>query len=213
MEFCECHTGLGRAPPLCEDEPMAETRESRGFMGSVRRWLGGRRAVLSQMPARPIEPASGAAPDRRIDVLLAEWQDIRTTLRHSDSGRLVRLAVFVAGSAATIGGYLAAAAAPGPRLDLARWALASLGLVVSLVFLCWEIGSIKHRRALLRRGLQIETAMQVLVPGIGRVKSLALLSELHPSQSDGAHAGAWAAGGLYGLILLGWVAALLFMAL
>ncbi len=213
VEVCECHTGLGRAPPLCEDEPMAETPESHGFMGSVRRWLGGRRAVVSQMPARPIEPASGAAPDRRVDVLLAEWQDIRATLRHSDGGRLAQLAVFIVGSAAMIGGYLAVAAAAGSRLDLARWALASLGVLVSLVFLCLEIGSIAHRRALLRRGLQIETAMQVLVPGIGRVKSLALLSEFHPSESDGARAGAWAAGALYGLILLGWVAALLFMAL
>ncbi len=193
---------------------MAETRKSRGFLGSVRRWLGDRRAPLSQMPARPIEPASSAAPvDRRIDVLLAEWQDIRATLRHTEVGRLVQLAVFVAGSAGIIGGYLAVAAAPDRRLDLARWALASLGLLVSVIFLCLQIGSIAHRRALLRRGLQIETAMQVLVPGIGRVNSLALLSELHAAASDGARAGSWAVGALYGVIAVAWVAALIFTAL
>ncbi len=183
-------------------------------MGSVRRWLGGRRAGVPQIAAQAVEAASAAAPaDRRIEVMLAEWQDIRASLRHSDGTRLAELAVFVAASAAIIAGYLSVASSPDPRLNLARWALASLGLLASLVFLGLQLGAIAHRGALTRRGRQIETAMQILLPGIGRVKSLALLSEFQPAEGEWARSGAWVAGALSIVMLLAWAAALVAMAL
>lgn len=193
---------------------MEEISRSRGLMGSVRRWLGGRSAAVSQIPAQPAEPAPAAAAiDRRVDVMLAEWRDVRASLRHADGTRLAQLALFIAGSAAIAGGYLAVAAAPDPRLDLARWALPALGLLVSLVFLALELGSIAYQRALARRGRQIETATQILLPGTGRVRPLALLCDLHIGEGEWARAAVWVAGALYGLALLAWIAALLATAL
>lgn len=140
--------------------------------------------------------------------MLVEWQDIRAGLRRSDAARLAQLAMFIVGSGAIVAGYLAVAASPRASLDLARWTLPALGLAVSLVFLCLELGSIAHRRALAERGRQIEAAMQILLPGIGRVKSLALLGEFEAGESEWAQAGAWAAGALYALLLAAWAAAL-----
>jgi hypothetical protein len=192
---------------------MAERARSGGLMSSVRRWLGTRRAAVARLPA-PAEPNSAPAgqSDPRLSIMLAEWQDVRESLRCCSRERLAQLAIFLIVSAAIAGGYLPIAAASGPRWGPARWALPAVGVLVSLTFLALEIGSLAYRREWARRGRQIETALQVLVPGVGHVSPLALLSQFDPDTSVSVRIATGAAGALYGLMLLAWGAALTTMA-
>jgi hypothetical protein len=197
---------------MCEDGRVAERARSGGFIGSVRRWLGGPRpAPLSAPVAAEREPAGERDP--RVQILLAEWQDIRASLRSCDRQRLAQLALFLILSVVLALGYLPIAVASEPRWAPARWALPGLGALLGVVFLALEVGSLAYRREWSRRGRQIETALQVLVPGIGHVRSLALLSEFDPQPSVPVRIATGAVGLTYGAVLLAWIAALLVAAL
>ncbi len=141
--------------------------------------------------------------------MLAEWQDVRESLRCCDRQRLAQLTVFVIVSTVMVVAYLAVAAAPEPRWGLARWALPAFGALVSLVFLALEAGSLAYRREWARRGRQIETALQVLLPGLGHVSPLALLSQFDPDTSAPVRLATGAVGALCALMVLAWAAALL----
>ncbi len=145
--------------------------------------------------------------------MLAEWQDVRASLRACEHQRLAQLALFLLISVLLAGGYLPIATAAEPRWVPARWALPALGALLALVFLGLEIGSLAYRSEWARRGRQIETALQVLVPGIGPVSPLALLSEFDPQSKASVRLATAAVWLLYALGLLGWVVALLAMAL
>jgi hypothetical protein len=191
---------------------MAERARSGGFLGSMRRWLGARRAVARvPAPADP-NPAPSRESDPRVEIMLAEWQDVRESLRSLDAQRFAQFAVFIIVSGVILYGYLPIASGAEPRFRLARWALPALGVVVSLVFLALEAGLLAYRREWVRRGRQIETALQVLVPGLGHVSALALLSEFDPDTSVSVRAATGATGALCALMVLAWAAALLAMA-
>lgn len=186
---------------------MAEVSRSRGLIKSVRRLFAGRHEGIEGLSA-PAEmtASSEASPDPRIAVLLAEWQDIRQTGRRLGAERLVRLAELIVASAVIAGPYLAVAMAPAPRLALARWALPALGLLVALGFLTLEAGALALARVVERRGRQVEAALQVLLAGRGRIRPLGLETE---GLSEAAEVGAWAVLVMYGLLALGWLAALI----
>ncbi|MGH8228880.1 MAG: hypothetical protein ACRET2_03785 [Steroidobacteraceae bacterium] len=178
-------------------------------MASMRGWLRGRRATVARVPAPQVAPrADEPAPtDRRLEVWLAEWQDVRASLRHASSERLGRLALFCIASGALAAGYLATLSQARP-LDIVGWALPGLGVAVCLVFVALEAGAGAYRRACLERGRQIELAVQILLPGLGRVKSLALLADFHPDDGGQMLCGSGAPVALYGVVGLAWIAAL-----
>ena len=185
---------------------MTDVPRSRGFIGSVRRWLGGRPAAAPGIPG-PVAPAAerASAPDARIAVLLAEWQDVRATGRHMRTERLARLAAFLAVGAVIGGPYLRIAGRPGGRLQFACWALPVLGLLVALEFLALEIGAVATARVVHRRGRRVEAALQGLLPGSGRIPPIALETDGHePGWQDGG----WAAAALQGAVAVAWLAAL-----
>jgi len=185
---------------------MAEASRSRGFIGSVRRLFAGRHEDVSSLSApAEVTATPDVSPDPRIAVLLAEWQDIRQTGRHFGGERLVRLAEFMVAYAAIAGPYLAVAAHPAGRLGLVRWALPALGLLVGLEFLALEVGALTVARITGRRGRQVETALEALLAGSGRIRPPRLATE---GLWEAAEIGAWAAAALYGLLALGWLAAL-----
>ncbi len=179
----------------------------------MRRWLGTRRAGVASVPA-PSESRSdpAAQTDWRVEIMLAEWHDIRESLRCCDRQRLAQLGIFLIVSAAGVAGYLPIATASEPRWTIARWALPMLGMLVSLAFLALEIGALVQRSAWARRGCQIETALQVLLPGIGHVSPLAMLSQFDPQTTVPVRIATGAVGALYGLMLLAWAAALITVA-
>ncbi len=187
---------------------MAERARSGGFLGSMRRWLGTRRdaarvPALSEARSPPLVQS-----DRRVELMLAEWQDIRESLRSCAHQRLAQLGMFLIVSTAIIAGYLPIATASEPRWIVARSALPVLGILVSAVFLALEVGSLVRLSAWARRGCQIETALQVLLPGIGHVSPIALLSQFDPGTEAPVRIATGAVGALYGLMLLAWAAAL-----
>jgi hypothetical protein len=192
---------------------MAHSMQSGGFIRSVRRWLRGARPVAGSAPVPAAEhrAASAGASDPRLSLMLAEWQDVRESLRYCDRQRLMQLTVFIFASALIALGYLPIAAAVESRWVPARWVLPSVGLVLSAVFLALEVGALAYRHEWGRRGRQIETAVQVLLPGIGHVGSIALLSEFDPGASLRVRLATAAIGSLYALALLAWSAALLAM--
>jgi hypothetical protein len=145
--------------------------------------------------------------------MLAEWQDVREGLRACERQRLGQLALFLLVSVMLGLAYLPIATAAEPRWGPARWALPAFGALVALMFLALEAGSLAYRGEWARRGRQIETALQLLLPGIGRVSSLALHTEFDPQLSARVRLAAAAVGLLYGLTFTGWVAALAAMAL
>ena len=194
---------------------MVERARSGGLWSSVRRWFGGR--PRPQLPTAAAGTERNAPPDAehepRVAVLLAEWQDIRESLRAAERQRLAQLALFLLVSVVVIFIYLPIATATTIRWAPARWALPAFGVVLALLFLALELGLLAYRREWSRRGRQIETALQLLVPGIGHVSSLALLTEFDPETSARVRLATAAVGVLYALMLLAWGAALAFTAL
>jgi len=191
---------------------MAQSRHAGGFMSSVRRWLGAARPAASRAPI-PAEhqtaPVGDADP--RLQLMLAEWQDVRASLRFCDRQRLAQLAVFIVASMPIAIGFLAIAVSPDAPWRAVRWALPALGAAVSLIFIALEVGALAYRREWTRRGRQIETAVQVLLPGIGPVSSLALLSEFDPTTTMRVRLAIAAVSALYALALAAWIATLLAM--
>ncbi|HTX24003.1 MAG TPA: hypothetical protein VMD03_05055 [Steroidobacteraceae bacterium] len=178
-------------------------------MSSVRRWLGGRSTQVS--PTVLPDPASPARAelDPRVGVMLAEWQEILASLRACARQRLAQLTVFLAAAALTATAYLPLATAPAGLRHIARWMLPALGALLGVVFLILEIGLSAYRHELARRARQIETAIQILLPDIGHVRALALLTDFDPETSAWVRMATWIIAALYGLILLAWMVALL----
>jgi hypothetical protein len=192
---------------------MAQGTQAGGFMRSVRRWLGRAGPPAARASVAAERPASSSESDSRLRLMLTEWQEVRESLRFCDRQRLIQLAVFVFACVLIAIVYLPIAGVLDPRWGPARWALPSLGAILSLVFLALEAGALAYRSEWARRGRQIEAAVQVLSPGIGPVSSLALLSQFDPGVSGRARLASAAIGALYGLALLAWAAALLAMLL
>jgi len=191
---------------------MAQSRHAGGFMSSVRRWLGAARPTGSRAPL-PTEhgTASVGDADPRLQLMLAEWQEVRESLRFCDRQRLAQLAIFIVASMLVAIGFLATAVSPDAPRRAVHWALPALGAAVSLIFIALEAGALAYRREWARRGRQIETAVQVLLPGIGHVSSLALLSEFDPSTTVRVRLAIAAVSALYAVALAAWIATLLGM--
>lgn len=188
---------------------MVEVLSTRGWMSSVRRLLSGRRAVAMGLPAAEPSadsPAQPAAPDRRIDLLLAEWQEIQGVVRRANAERLARLGMFLVGYAAIAGFYLAIVQRASGPFTVARWALPALGLVLGGEFLALEAGARNVLRVFERRGLTVEAALNSLVPGIGRIQALALVADGAMEARDST--GSRAVILFYVVLTLGWIAAL-----
>jgi hypothetical protein len=185
---------------------MAQTSRSRGFIGQVRRLFAARPEGVSSLSASAA-PAATASPqvsvDPRIAVLVAEWQQIRESSRRGGSERLARLAGCLVANAVIAGPYLTLGAAAAGRLG--RWALPGLGLVAGLELLALEYGALASARVLERRARQIETALEALLAPVGRIRPLGLATE---GFAQAEQVGAWAAAALYGVLVLGWLAAL-----
>ncbi len=175
----------------------------RRWVGSLGRWLARRtssgRALAS---ASAVMPAP-AGPDPRVPVILEEWREIRTSLRQSCALGTARLALFVIVSAAILECDLVGAVVPSTA-GIARWAWPLFGGVLSLVLLALELTAAFGRSELARRGRQLEMALQLLVPGVGPVASLALLSEFAVLESEPVRSGNAARCTLYAAGAVGW---------
>jgi hypothetical protein len=187
-----------------------EQRRSRGWVAALGRWIKRRGTVPASVPP-PARSAriETAQPDPRIPLLLEEWKEIRTSLRAAEARDVARLAVFLALEALLGSAYLNLSSVSESVWEVARWVLPGCALAASLLFLVWEWGCQSDERALVRRGRQIETVVQILVPGLGSASALALLSEVLPEQSRGLRSGAWARTALYALVVLLSAAALI----
>ena len=117
------------------------------------------------------------------EILLEEWKEVRTTLRHFGSKRFAQLTVFIA-AAGFMFAELLKPAAPHP-------AVLVVGIVLPLLFLLMELSSVRYFRAFARRGKEIERELP----------QLRLMSRARP-KSDLA---TWAICILYGLVSRIWV--------
>jgi hypothetical protein len=185
----------------------AVAKTSRGWIRSVRRWLG-RKSDEASLPVQASTPQTPAAtaPDPRIGVLLAEWRDIRKSLRAEATRGLAHLTVFIAASGLLLTGFLRQLAVADTATRTIRWLLPGLGIGLAGLFLVLAWGARAHARALERRGLQIETAVQVLLPGIGHVRPLTLLGSLGMEAGEWRYAPLWASTACYAAAALGWAA-------
>jgi hypothetical protein len=183
---------------------MAKT--SRGWLRSIGGWLRRRPEGSLPVPTSTPQTPPATAPDPRIGVLLAEWRDIRKSLRAEAARLLAQLTVFIAVSAVLLSGFLRELAGADRASRTVRWLLPGLGLGLAGVFLVLAWGVRAQARALEQRGLQIETAVQVLLPGIGHVRTLALLESLGLDAGEWRHAPLWASAACYALAALGWCA-------
>ena len=172
---------------------------SPGFLARVRRWVrGGKvRPATSALVAAP--PPTPAAPDPRLTVMLAEWQEIRAASRHGESVRLAQLAVSLACAAFLLVMYVQAPA------RLPGWLVPLIAAGTALGFLALELGVAADARVLGRRGREIELVVETLLPGVGPVQSLATITGLNASA--GVRYGS-AARAVHALLLLGWLGAL-----
>jgi hypothetical protein len=151
-----------------------------------------------------------AAPqvDARIGVMLEEWKEICASSRELASRQLARLALYSAVSVALVTGYLRLAVSHDPAAGLARWVLPALGVLLSVVFLVMEWGSAATGAELAYRGRQLEACIQILMPGVGHVRSPGLSSGSTLDGDDWLRSGLAASCALYALLLLAWAAAL-----
>jgi len=187
-----------------------EQRRSRGWVAALGRWIKRRATVPASVPP-PARSARTeiAQPDPRIPLLLEEWKEIRASLRAAEARAVVRLAIFLALEVLLGSAYLNLRTASGPLWDVARWVLPGCAFAASLLFLVWEWACQSDERALVRRGRQVETVVQILMPGPGSARALALHSEVLPEQNRGLRSGAWARTALYALVVLLSLAALI----
>ncbi len=116
------------------------------------------------------------------EILLEEWKEVRTSLRHFGSKRFAQLTVFIA-AAGFMFAELLKPAAPHPAVRV-------LGIVFPLLFLLMEISSVRYFRAFAKRGEEIE----------GQLCQLKLMTVARP-KSDLA---TWSICTLYGLVSLIW---------
>jgi len=172
------------------------------WVGSLRRWLARRRSPGRALASATAPPAP-AVPDPRVPVILEEWREIRASLRQSRALGTVRLVLFVAASAAILECYLVSPLVPGTA-GLARWAWPLFGAALSLALLALDLSAAIDRSELARRGRQLEMALQLLVPGVGPVASLALLSDFAALESEPVRSGNAARCALYAAGALGW---------
>jgi hypothetical protein len=140
--------------------------------------------------------------------MLEEWKEIRASLRALASRQFAHLSLYSAVSAALIAGYLRIAVSHDPAAGLARWVLPSLGVLVSIAFLIIEWGLAVSRNELAHRGRQLEACVQILMPGVGHVRSPGLLSGPAVEGDDWLRSGLAASCVLYLLLLLACAAAL-----
>ncbi len=176
---------------------------------TMRRWL--RRSPPAGSAGLPVPPPSlPEAPrtDPRIDVLLLEWQDARVSIRHGIDHALAQIGLFLGLSAALLAAALLAfgrSGAPAP----ARLVTPALGIALCVLFQALHSSVIGRVRAFLARAMQIETAVQLLVPGIGHVKTLALCSEPPSAEAGWVRRAQLTGGVLFGASLLGWLVLLI----
>jgi hypothetical protein len=182
---------------------MAHT--SKGWLGSVRRFLrrAPRPSEATALPGAAPEPHAPAI-DPRIGVLLGEWRDIRKSLRAEDTHAFAELSVFLASGGLLLAMDLACAAASTAALRAAAWVLPGIGIGLAAAFFALAWSARVRTRTLRQRGLQIEAAMQVLLPGVGHVPSLALLGRLTAACGKEPQSGLPARGTLYLTAALCW---------
>jgi len=182
-------------------------RRRRGLAAAVRRWF--RRPTAPPEPVAPLarSPSSAIEPDARIRLLVDEWKVICACLRADQARDLAHLCAFLASSALVCGAYLMLAGGGAPW-RLGRWALPGAGIAVALLFLALECGSQAQQSTRVRRGRQIEAVVQVLMPGIGHMRTLGLLGDELAEAGRGFRNGAFPRIGAYALLLLASLAAL-----
>jgi hypothetical protein len=187
---------------------MAKGR-ARNWIATVGRWLH-RPAPSGALSAAVAPSPAVAAPqvDARIGVMLEEWKEIRASLRELGTRQLARLALYSAVSVALVTGYLRLAVSHDPAAGLARWVLPALGVLLSIVFLVMEWGAAATGAELAYRGRQLEASIQILMPGVGHVRSPGLSSGPTLDGDDSLRIGLAASYLLYALLLLAWAAAL-----
>ena len=191
---------------------MATT--SKGMIASVRRWLRRAPAQPRELVARGEAPAPASpAPDPRLAVLLREWREIGRRLRRNADRALFELAVFLGLSIVLLVTQLQRLGTAGAAAHFTGTLLAGVGVVLALAFAILATAGRAQDEALFERGLQIEAAVQLLVPGVGSARSLALLTLDSESAGVWRHARAWLCTAVYVLAAVGWLALAVALAL
>ena len=89
-------------------------------------------------------------------ILLAEWKEIRESLRYFGNKRFAQLTVFLAAEGATINAFLS------PSEDLSRLVFQSAGLLLAVLFFVMELSSVTYWKDFAARGEEIETTLKLL---------------------------------------------------
>jgi hypothetical protein len=90
------------------------------------------------------------------DILLAEWKEIRESLRYFGNKRFAQLTVFLAAQGATLAAFL------NPGAVHHRVIFQITGLVLAGLFLMMEASSVRYRKAVTARGEAVETELTKL---------------------------------------------------
>ena len=103
-----------------------------------------------------------AYSDKEKEILLAEWQEIRESLRYFGNKRFAQLTVFIAANGFLVNAIYAAFR-DGQRLKTTPALTAALiGLVVTVLFYVQEKSSVDYFTTFLERGKQLERELELL---------------------------------------------------
>ncbi len=87
------------------------------------------------------------------EALLAEWKEIRETLRYFGNKRFAQLTVFIA-----VTGFLVKACSD---INSREWMFSLLGFIICIVFLIMERRSVEYIDAFVDRGKVIEPILKI----------------------------------------------------
>jgi len=175
----------------------------------MRRWLRRTPSDASWvLPAAVTPDARPPPPDPRIEVLLTEWQELRASTRQCADQLYAQLRAFLASQALLAAAVLVQAGRPGVLGTWAPWVLPLLGMGLAGLFLGLTRTLLVQAQGLEQRGLQIEAALQLLLPGVGHVSSLGLFSHPASGESQWRSSTGWLTGSACGASGLIWAAVL-----
>jgi hypothetical protein len=183
--------------------------KSRGVVARVRRWFGRTKAGVPAVAAGAAAPSSQAVqPDPRIAVLVEEWKELRASLRQCTDRAMAHLRTFLVTAAAIGAAMLLQADGQSALAHAPHWVLPAIGMLLAALFACLTASDLARARSLLPRGLQVETAVELLLPGIGHVRTLGLLSQVPAGETQWLRTIVWLAGVIYGGTLVAFAAVL-----
>lgn len=129
--------------------------------------------------------------DKEKEILLAEWREIRESLRYFGNKRFAQLTVYIAANGFLVNALYAALKDGHPLSTTPALTAALIGLVLTVVFYIHEQSSVDYFTKFLERGRALERELGVIE----------LMSKHRPKADRGTRATFW----LYEAVGLLWI--------